>query len=202
MKKLALFLVLLLAVAAVEAQFAPGRKPMLPRFSGSTVEPPKPPVLFPEMSGTNLAGEEIAFPKALAGNYNLVFLVSSPEQEIFFETWLAEVRKLADRYENFRYFVLAELPPGPPKSEAARRWPLSLSSRPTLPEEEHRKVVMPIYTDRRALHEKLELTDNETLHILYVDGKNEVIWNDEGVRTNGKTRALEMQMARTASGDR
>lgn len=202
---LALSLVLLLALLAVtaaEAQFAPGRKPMAPRFSGSTDEPAKPPVLFPELSGKNLAGDEIVFPKEFKGNYNLIFLASAPEHEIFFETWLPVVRKLADRYENFRSFLLAELPPGGPKSGDAQRWPLMPPTRPILSEEEHKKVVVPIYTDRRALHRKLEISDNATLHILFIDGNSEVIWNEEGVRTNGKSNALEMQMARMASGDR
>lgn len=205
MKTPTLFLVLLLSLlsaVAAEAQFAPGRKPLVPRFSGSTDQPAKPPVLFPELSGKNLAGEEIAFPKVLSGNYTLLFLVSSPDHEIFFETWLPMVRKMEERYENFRYYLVAELPPGSPKSGADQRWPLTPPSRPILTEEEHRKIVVPVYTDRHALHQKLEIPDTSTLHILFVDGKHEVIWNDVGVRTNGKSNALEMQMARVASGDR
>jgi hypothetical protein len=174
-----------------------------PGFGGSRVEAPLPPIRFPQVSGKNLAGEPLAFPKALAGKANLLFLMDSPQQEIYLETWMPVVHRLQQKYtSDIAFYVLAFLPPAGAAAPKTDAWPYVPSSRPALTPEEQQKSVVPLYGDRRALLAKLKIVDGGGLQAVLMSPDNELLWNDQGVRTNGKANELAIQTARSFSGDR
>jgi hypothetical protein len=195
---------LALVPLAAGAQFgpAPGRKPLIPRFGGSKTEAPLPPVYFPALSGKNLAGESFTFPDQMAGQISVVFLVWSPEQEIFLETWMPAMHNLLQKYEKLHLYVLYLLPKSAQASAARTGWPWTPSSRPALTPEEQQKVLIPVYADREAVLRALKIEPDEFLHVVLVNPDKQVEWDDRGARNSGRGDELDMQIARVASGSK
>lgn len=188
MKRCIALLALLVLASAAEAQFVPRKKSTSPLLSRPSAEEMQK-ALFPESTGKDLAGEAVSFPQALSGHLTLVFLPSSPDQEFFFETWMPSVRRLEQRFEGFRYYVV------PLRSQGATEtaWPFVASARSILSVEEHRKAVVPLSADRRAFFQKLAIPPDDTLHVVLVGEEGEILWHAVGGRTNGKAHQLDLQ---------
>lgn len=198
----ATLLALVLAPLAAEAQLfprTPGRNPTGPLFGGSKTEPVLEPTLFPALSGKNLAGEAFRFPEQLAGHVSLVFLVGSPEQEIFLESWMPALHDLLARHEDLQVFVLVLVPKSAQAPEARKGWPWERSSRPALSLEERRTVLIPVFSDRAEVLQALKIEPDEYLHILLINPDKQVEWAGRGARDNGKGDDLAMQVDRVVS---
>lgn len=191
MKRGLALLTLLAMAAAAEAQFVPRKKPTSPLLQRPSAEELRK-AAFPDSSGKSLDGEEISFPQALTGHLSLVFLTSQPEEEYFFETWIPSVRRLEEKFEGFRFYIV---PLGSPEgvAGASESWPFVPSTRPGLSPEEHRKVVVPLGAERRAFFQKLAIPPDDTLHIVLVGEEGEIVWHTVGGRTNGKSLELDRQ---------
>jgi hypothetical protein len=198
-----LVLALCLVPVVTSAQLPPmARRPVPPRFGGSTTEPAPPAIQFPELSAQNLAGEDLAFPKVLEGRTSLIFLLSSPDQEIFLETWMPVVHRLQERHGDIALYVLAFLPPAGAKAPKKSAWPYVETARPILTAEERQKSLVPLYLDRKTVLDKLKIREDGGFQAILISPDNEMLWNDKGVRTNGKANALAMQTSRSVSGNR
>lgn len=196
--------ILALTPFAASAQFgpAPGRKPIIPRFGGSKTEAALPPVYFPALSGKNLAGDSFTFPDQMAGQISVAFLIWSPEQEIFLETWMPAIHSLLEKYEKLHFYVFYLIPKSAQASAAHSGWPWTPSSRPALTPEEQQKVLIPVYADREAILRALKIEPDEFLHVVLVNPDKQVEWDDRGARNSGRGDELDMQIARVASGSK
>jgi hypothetical protein len=193
---------LALAPVAADAQFTPGHKPIIPRFGGSKTEAALPPVYFPALSGKNLAGESFNFPDRLAGQISVFFLLWSPDQEIFLESWVPSMHSLLEKYEKLHFYVLYLLPKSAESAAVHDGWPWTRSSRPALSPEEQQKILIPIYADRNAVLKALKIEPDEFMHIVLVNPDKQVEWDERGARNTGRGDELDMQIARVASGSK
>ncbi len=133
--------------------------------------------VFPTIAAEALDKSPVNLPSQLEGRLNLLLLSWARDQGPQMDTWTAASQALQHADSEFRvYRMLVSA-----RESALYRWwdNSSLRSAETDPELLHWSV--PLYTDKRALQEALELSGNEhKIAAVLVDRTGRVLWKAEG----------------------
>jgi hypothetical protein len=143
-------------------------------------------LIFPEVRGKNLEGKPVFLPRDFEGELNLVFLAFQREQQLMVNTWLPTADLLEDIHPGLKYYELPTIS----RMNPIARWFINTGMRSGISDPKSRKKTITLYLDKGPFREALEIPVEDTIYILLVNKKGEVIWREEGPCNVDKAKKL------------
>jgi hypothetical protein len=147
-------------------------------------------MFFPVVSGCSLTDREFIVPSGLDGEFNLVIIAFDPSHQYAIRSWLPTLEFLLEEYPDFRYYQLPTLWDLPPM----QRLFIDNGMRRIVQDEATRAIMIPLYVDKTAFAEMLQLSGEETITLALIDREGEILWRAEGIATRGSCAALIEQV--------
>jgi hypothetical protein len=141
---------------------------------------------FPEVTGVNLEGDEIALPSGFQGTRNLVAVAFKRGQQAKVDTWIAELDRLAEADPELRFY---ELPTIYEANALFRMW-INNGMRSGIPDPVARKRTITLYLDREKFMAELLIPDMDDIHLFLLDGRGRVLWRAAGSADESKLASL------------
>ena len=162
-------------------------------LSSALISGAQPPVVFPQLTATNLAKEKMKLPQDFAGTRNLLLIAFEREQQKDVDTWLPAVKEIEAAHPNFRYYEL----PAIGRSNPLFRWYLDSSMRSGIPDSVARSRTITLYIDKQSFRHTLDIPSESAISALLVDKAGKVVWRATGEFTEEKKANLlaELQAA-------
>jgi hypothetical protein len=145
---------------------------------------------FPEVSGYNLEGELLEFPRDFAGEYNIAILAYQQWQQFWINDWLPLLDELEAMYPDFKYYEIPVLTEMSPFSQAA----IDSGMAAGIPSEEARRRTITLYIDVEVFNQRLAITDQETIYLVLVDSQGQIYWRTEGQINDEKAEQLRVAL--------
>jgi hypothetical protein len=152
------------------------------------------PVRFPQVSGANLARKQLNLPQDFNGQANILLIAFHQWQQGEVDTWVPTAQELEATYPGVRYY---ELPTIRSMNRLVRAF-INGGMRAGIPDRLARERTITLYLDKDAFRQALELSDEDHIHVLLLDGQGVVRWRARGVLSADKARALEDRLGQLA----
>jgi hypothetical protein len=150
------------------------------------------PVTFPEVEGSNLAGEDFVLPGDFKGELNLVLIAFQREQQADVDTWLPMGAELEETYEGFRYYELPTIY----RANKAVQWFIDNGMRRGIKDPGARARTITLYLDKPKFRKSLGLPHEGQIYALLVNSAGEVIWRADGLNSRAKRLDLEKTISK------
>ncbi len=144
-------------------------------------------LVFPSFSASNLDGRSFDLPQGLEGELNLVIVVFRREHQVLIDGWVPHLSGLVWEEKGLAFY---ELPVIHSSYSMFRRW-IDGGMRAGISDAEARKRTITLYVDKRALKRRLEIPDEDTIHLFLIDRNGRVAWRGEGGFTDQKLMGLK-----------
>lgn len=142
---------------------------------------------FPTISGLNLLGEDRTLPADFEGDWALVIVPFSDEQQAGAADWLPIARDLADAYPTLRYYNV----PVFPDIAAPLRLVIRAGMGVAIPDPALQALTITVFLDERdAFLRALEIPDVETTQVFLLNADDAVIWRGRGAYDDAAGDAL------------
>lgn len=146
---------------------------------------------FPTMTGATLTGETLTIPDDFMGDYSLVIVPFTEEQQIKAETWLPFARELAAENPQLSYYNLPVFPDISPPIRTFIRTGMSVA----ITDAELRALTITVFLeDRETLLEALQISDTEQIQVFLLNDGGEVLWRGQDIFTSDQGKALAQIM--------
>ena len=143
-------------------------------------------ITFPTVSGSNLARQELEFPRDFAGELNLLFVPFLREQQSVVNTWIPYAEMLESSTAGLIYY---ELPTIYQMSMVSRTF-INEGMRAGIPDVVARERTITLYLDKKAFREALQLPDEDNIYALLLDRQGHILWRAEGSFTPEQGESL------------
>jgi len=153
-------------------------------------------LVFPSVSASNLDGRKFDLPKGLEGELNVVIVVFRREHQGLIDGWVPHLNGLVGEKKGLAFY---ELPVIHSSYSVFHRW-IDGGMRAGIGDEGARKRTITLYVDKRALKRRLEIPDEDTIHLFLIDRNGKVVWRGEGGFTEQKLGGLKeaLKLSRAA----
>jgi len=145
---------------------------------------------FPTVTGRNIDGESYTLPADFAGDYNLVLLAYTQQQQTAVNTWIPALREAE---ANTPGLAVYELPTLPRMNWFMRAqtdyWMSTGISDPVA-----RATTITLYTDLSAMLAPLGVTNRNEIDLFLVDRDGNIYWHERGTYTAEKLADLLAQL--------
>jgi hypothetical protein len=131
---------------------------------------------FPEAGGKNLDGREFVLPRDFEGNLNIVFVAFQREQQLAVNTWLPTATLLENLHQGLRYYEL----PIHSTMNPIVRWFLNRAMRVGIRYPGSREKTITLYIDKSPFCKALDISEEESIHIMVLNQEARVVWRSEG----------------------
>jgi len=143
---------------------------------------------FPNVTGRNLHGEDIAFPKQFAsGKHNVVIVAFTQKQQDLVDTWLPELAKLSATNKDLKYYELPTIK----KMGRIMRWVIYRGMRSGIDDAGARSRTVTLHIDKGPFKSQLGIKTEQDIFIFLTDNKGRVRWQSQGVYSKEKLAALK-----------
>lgn len=143
-------------------------------------------VRFPTVSGSNLAREELEFPRDFAGELNLLFVPFKREQQAVVNTWIPFAEAVESSTTGFVYYELPSIYQMPMISRTF----INEGMRAGIPDAKARERTVTVYVDLDQYMRALDIAGKNEVHILLVDRTGSILWRTVGAFDEEKGQAL------------
>lgn len=153
---------------------------------------------LPSITGANLDGETVRLPDELRTDYALIVMPFDREQQETAVEWLPLFQELSAVYGDIAYYNLAPLVVDAPFRPLVTGG-LNLAVR----EPAVRSAVVIAFVseaDQQQIVQALAAEDAETMQVLLVDGRGQVLWRSAGSYDEAAAEALREALATRLSG--
>jgi hypothetical protein len=147
-------------------------------------------MLFPNVSGKNLNGQQFNLPTDFVGQYNIVLVAFEQNDQYDVDTWVPAVRELVAEYPQVSYYEL----PVAGETNIVGRTMLDYWMRTGISDPVARAVTITLYIPRESFTQALNLTDAKRIYTLLVDDSGQVLWQTEGRYTEAKFHDLKTHL--------
>jgi hypothetical protein len=144
-------------------------------------------VRFPAVRGSSLSGRRYTLPQDIEGEIALVMIAFQQVHQFDVNTWLPVARDLSQQYEALAYY---ELPTIDRLNPAARTF-IDGGMRAGIPDPVARATTITLYLDKPAFRQALEIPDEESIVVMLIDRRGEVLWRVSGPATPEAIEALQ-----------
>jgi predicted transcriptional regulator len=144
------------------------------------------PAVFPTISSYSLDKNKVNLPADLAGQMNLLLISFRPEQQKEVETWMPVAQALQHTNFNFRWYRL----PVSERENAIFRWWENSSMRSEETDPETWPWIVPLYIDKAAFRNALQIASEHDIVVLLIDKQGHVLWRASGAMTPSDRAAL------------
>jgi ATP10 protein len=143
-------------------------------------------VIFPNVSGYNLAKDKVIFPSGMQGQTDLLLISFAPEQQKDIDSWLPVAQALQHTNFQFRWYEL----PISNKENFVFRWWETSSIRSDQTDPETWPWVVPLFVDRHKFREDLAIPNPKQVVALLVNRQGRILWRASGPLTSDKRASL------------
>jgi hypothetical protein len=141
---------------------------------------------FPRVEGKNLNKEQFELPRDFEGGLNVVMVAFEREHQMEVDTWVPQVKALAEEHEGLRFYELPTIR----EMNFLQQWFIDSGMRTGIPDRGTRAVTITLYLDVEQFARELELAGTDRIYVMLVDGEGNIRWRTEGSFTEGKGRGL------------
>lgn len=143
---------------------------------------------FPTINGLNLIGHEMTLPVDFSGEWNLVIVPFSDEQQVNAESWLPLAETLAAQAPSVRYYNVPVFPDIAPPIRLVIRAGMNLA----ITERDLQALSITVFLDDRdAFLAALEIPDVEAMQVFLLNELGEVYWRGVGAYDETQANALK-----------
>ena len=142
---------------------------------------------FPNVNAKNLLRQDINFPEDFQGEYNILFIPFQQWQQKSVDSWIPFVEDLEQRYLSLRYYELPTIR----SMNFLSKTLINEGMRAGIPDKKSRERTVTLYLDKKKFRKHLDLRKEDSIHVLLVDKKGNVVWRDIGDYSQQKGRAIE-----------
>jgi hypothetical protein len=143
---------------------------------------------FPAVAGSNLHGDEVAFPGALSGKkHNVIIVAFLQKQQELVDTWLPELASLSATHKDLAYYELPTIE----KKNRLLRWIIYRGMRSGIKDSGVRSRTVTLHIDKEPFKKQLGIKTEKDIFVFLVDSKGAVKWQTRGPLTDTKLKALK-----------
>lgn len=146
---------------------------------------------FPSVTGRNINNVRYELPSEFEGEYNIVLMAFTQEQQFTVNTWLNALRALETEQSSVRVY---ELPTLTKQFNWAQRRMIDYWMDNGISDRTARHTTITLYTDLRAIQDALGYRDMATIQVYLVDRQGKVYWESEGVYSASKFDSLKQTL--------
>lgn len=143
-------------------------------------------VRFPQVEGYNLLREKIRLPADLQGELNIVFVPFYQWHQGLVDGWVPLARQLERDYPGVFYY---ELPVIRSMNFVSRTF-INEGMRAGIPNHTTRERTITLYLNKEKFRRALDIPHEDSIYVLLIDRKGEVIWRTEGAYSVEQGKAL------------
>jgi hypothetical protein len=155
-------------------------------YSDTRTHSDAPDAQFPTVTGSNLQRQKLALPQDFEGEQNLVFIAFQQWQQTQVDTWIPFARQLEGTHPEVRYYELPTIR----RLNAFSRTFVNEGMRAGIPDPVARERTITLYLDKNTFRQALQLSGEDDIHVLLLDGQGTVLWRAEGGFTPEKGDSL------------
>ncbi len=141
---------------------------------------------FPKISGINLQGNKQQLPSAFNKKLNIVVVAFKREQQEEVNSWIGSTDEILKKSDDIGFWevpLIYEL-------NAFSRSFVNNGMRRGIPDEKARKRTITVYTNRAEFFKIMKM-EEEKIYVLLLNNNGKILWQNEGVATPKKIKALE-----------
>lgn len=149
-----------------------------------------PGLVFPEVVGINLHGDEIALPEGFAGRLNLVAVAFERAQQADVDTWIGAAERLLGKYDGLLFY---EVPTIYQANPIFRSW-VNNGMRAGIRDDRARERTITIYVERQRFIDALAIPDLNGIEVFLIDRTGEILWRARGALDAEMLESLEREL--------
>jgi hypothetical protein len=143
---------------------------------------------FPSVTGSNLQGDEVTFPRTLsAKKHDFLVVAFEQKQQDLVDTWLPELAKLSAARKDFAYYELPTLA----KMNRLLRWTIYRGMRSGIKDPGARSRTVTLYIDKEPFKRQLGIKTEKDIFVFLLNAKGSVKWQAQGALTDAKLKTLK-----------
>ncbi len=141
---------------------------------------------FPAVSGGSLSRKTVSIPEDLEGELNVLIVAFQRWQQGLIESWVPLLEQLEQTIPGVRYYELPTIQ----RLDPISRTFINEGMRAGIANSHARERTITLYLDKSGFRSALGLPDEDTIYVLLVDRKGQVLWRAEGALTQEKGDSL------------
>lgn len=141
---------------------------------------------FPQVSGANLLRRKVTLPDDLQGEFNLLFVAFQQWQQAQVDSWLPWARQLEGSFPGLQYYELPIIRNLPFLSRTF----INEGMRAGIPNQTSRQKTITLYLEKEAFRRSLDIPHEDSIWVLVVDRRGQVLWRTAGAYTSEKGETL------------
>lgn len=141
---------------------------------------------FPEISGSNLEGENYTLPYDLKGELNIIIIPFLRQQQYSVNKWAAYLANVKKSYSFIDFYEVPTLAVG----YGLMRFMIDGGMRAGIPNPDTREHTITLYTNKAKFKKKLGIKTEKKIYLYLVNRKGKILWQSEGEITEEKKNSL------------
>jgi hypothetical protein len=146
---------------------------------------------FPQVSGYNLEGRRYNLPGDLEGEINLLFIPFQRWRQDWVDGWMPAAQRLRAAYPGLHVYETPTLP----AMNLFARMGIDLGMKMGIPDRAVREATITLYLDKDAYRRALEIASEETIYLMLVTRRGEILWRGEGPYAAATAASLTQALA-------
>lgn len=146
---------------------------------------------FPQVSGYNLEGRRYNLPGDLEGEINLLFIPFQRWHQDWVDGWMPAAQRLRAAYPGLHVYEVPTLP----AMNLFARMGIDLGMKMGIPDRAVREATITLYLDKDAYRRALEIASEETIYLMLVTRRGEILWRGEGPYAAATAASLTQALA-------
>ena len=159
--------------------------------TGTLMAADAPTGIFPNVTGRNLHGNDVEFPKTFAtGKHNVAIVAFTRKQQPLVDTWIPELTSLAATNKDFRYYEMPTIK----KMNRVMKWVIYRGMRSGIKDAGTRSRTVTLHIDKEPFKTQLGIKTEKDIFVFLTDDKGKIRWQTQGTFSKGKLRALKARL--------
>lgn len=148
--------------------------------------------LLPEITVSNLEGDEMRLPNDLSSDYSIIAFGFAHAQQPEIDTWTAELKAVENNNSSIKFYEIPVID----SSNAALRTVIRNGMRTGISDSADRKRTMTLFVDKDAFTEALGLKDQEQIALILFNRDGKVLWEVKGAKDESKSAELHEMLTK------
>lgn len=146
---------------------------------------------FPGVTGRNLHGKDVEFPKALGtAKHNVLIVAFTRKQQALVDTWLPELISLCATNKDVNCYELPTIK----KMNRLMKWVIYRGMRSGIKETSARSRTITLHIDKGPFKAQLGIKTEKDIFVFLTDNKGKIRWRTQGTFSPGKFRSLKARL--------